>query len=118
MNTVSVVAGSEFSPFSSKRSALLPGFSEADIAFFEDSMPFVEGVVRVTELNDPVFVRGERVQTRIAAGDVGYQEIENLTLLAGRFMNQLDMDTAANVILASESVVEDYFETTDWNSVL
>jgi hypothetical protein len=46
------------------------------MAFFKESMGFVKNITPVAELNEPVYVKGEQVEVRVAAGDKKYVEFE------------------------------------------
>lgn len=122
-NTITVVAWSSFNPFVSTRSQELLWFTETDIVFFKESMWFIKDITPVAELDDPVYVKGEKIEdVRVAAGDKKYVEFEWMDVLAGRTLSDQDINDHANVILVTENFVKDYFKVSNqealWNDVL
>ena len=110
-NTITVVAGNNFNPFAPTRSAELPGFTDTDIAFFEEAMGFVTKTTPVAELSEPVYVQGEQVDVRVAAGDQDYINLEWFKFLAGRTLTDQDIVNHSNVVVISEDFATDYLET-------
>lgn len=121
-NTITVIAWKSFNPFDTKRSAEIPWFTESDIKFFDDSMWFITNITPVAELNEEVIVKWEKVDIRTIAWDKAYMEIEWFDILEWRWITEIDSKNHSNVVVISENVVKDYFETTNkeviWKELL
>jgi len=121
-NTITILAGKSYNPFEPQREAEIPGFTDADIVFFRESMWFITNITPIAEIFEPVVVRWESVAVRIVAGSKDYMGIEWLELTSGRGLNDQDSIEFRNVVVLSENTVEDFLEMSNeeslWKEIL
>lgn len=110
-NTISLIPGTSFNPFEPNRTTELPWFTEADVAFFKESMWFIQGITPVSELTEPVRVQWTEVNVRTIAWSKEYMDIESMDIMVWRALNQQDLDSFRQVAVVSENFVESYLET-------
>ena len=110
-NTITVIAWKSFNPFAPQRKTEIPWFTDSDIAFFADSMWFVNNITPIAELFEFVQIKWSKVDdVRIVAWSKEYMGIEWLKLVAWRGLNANDLRNFSNVTVISENTVEDYFK--------
>lgn len=121
-NTITIIAGKIANPFEVQRSAEIRGFTDTDVAFFKEAMPFITNITPLTELTEEVTIRWEPVNVRIIAGNKDYMAIEWLKITAGRWLTDQDSTNYSNVVVVSQNTVKDFMDMTNeealWKEIL
>jgi len=78
---------------------LIPDYNYAEkMLQLPDAISNIQNVAPVSTLSLPAFFKGKKLDAPIVATTEAYQTLANLTLIQGRFLNQLDRDNYFCVI--------------------
>ncbi len=116
-NTFTIVAGATYNPFLPTQISTIRWFTDTDIAFFKESMWFVVDIAPITEIIEPVYVKWEKVEARIVAGDKKYIWIEWIDVILWRNISDQDVVNKSNTVLVTESFVKEYLEISNQNAL-
>lgn len=110
-NTITLIAGQNFNPFNPQRSQEFPGFTDAEISYLKQAMPFVNEIEAWSSISEPVTYRGLNVNVEQMAGvDVGMDVIESIDIVEGRRFIEQDITHARNYVVVSSNFVEEVFD--------
>ena len=113
-NAVSIYAGYTSKPYGGKKQWRKIDFTENDVNFIKNSINNIEYFSAVSDVNDGKLTYNNLENSVMLNGvQPDYQHIRVFNMVAGRFINQIDIKENRKVVVIDKSFAEKLFENPD-----
>lgn len=109
-NVVEIAVSGEFGPFGSNENVKL---TDEDVQALDESslLPEITNISAGYSSTEAAEYNGEQYTVSIFADNPSYLDVNNLTMLSGRFFNTSDYNNSSRVVVIGEQFAEDLFDT-------